>query len=37
MSDTVWEEFSCAVAGTLMGVTAENLAGKYNISREESG
>ena len=35
MSDTVWEGFTCAIAGTHMGMTAENLAEKYNISREE--
>ncbi len=35
MSDTVWEGFTCAIAGTLMGRTAENLAEKYDISREE--
>ena len=35
MSDTVWEGFTCAIAGYLMGKTAENLAEKYNISRQE--
>lgn len=35
MSDTVWEGFTCAIAGVLMGVTAENLASKYQISRDE--
>lgn len=33
--DTVWEGFTCAVSGLIMGMTAENLAEKYNISREE--
>jgi acetyl-CoA C-acetyltransferase len=35
MSDTVWEGFTCAIARMLMGRTAENLAEKYNISRQE--
>jgi acetyl-CoA C-acetyltransferase len=35
MSDTVWEGFTCSISGYLMGITAENLAEKYNISREE--
>jgi acetyl-CoA C-acetyltransferase len=35
MADTVWEGLTCAIAGYLMGVTAENLAEKYNISRQE--
>ena len=29
------EGLSCAIAGYHMGVTAENLADKYNISRQE--
>lgn len=35
MLDTVWEGFTCGACGTLMGMTAENLAQKYGISREE--
>jgi acetyl-CoA C-acetyltransferase len=35
MSDTVWEGFSCAISQIIMGKTAENLAEKYNIGREE--
>ncbi|MFC1670680.1 acetyl-CoA C-acetyltransferase [Spirochaetota bacterium] len=35
MSDTIWEGFTCAVANILMGLTAENLAEKYNITREQ--
>ncbi len=35
MSDPVWEGFTCAVAGMLMGLTAENLAEKYDITRED--
>jgi acetyl-CoA C-acetyltransferase len=34
MADPVWEGFSCAVAGIMMGMTAENLAEKYGITRE---
>jgi len=35
MADTVWEGFTCAIAKTLMGRTAENLVEKYNISRQD--
>jgi len=33
MSDAIWEGFTCAIAKILMGMTAENLVEKYNISR----
>ncbi len=35
MSDAIWEGFTCAVSDTIMGNTAENLAEKHNITREE--
>lgn len=35
MSDSVWEVLTDPVAKIMMGETAENLAQKYNISREE--
>lgn len=35
MTDTVWEGLTCPNTGLIMGITAENLAEKYNISREE--
>lgn len=35
MADPVWEGFTCAVAGIMMGMTAENLAEKYDITREQ--
>ncbi len=35
LSDPVWEGFTCAVAGIMMGMTAENLAEKYDITREQ--
>lgn len=35
MADTVWEGLTCAIARVLMGSTAENLAEKYAISRQE--
>lgn len=35
MLDNIFEGFTCAIAKTLMGVTAENLADKYGITREE--
>ena len=35
MSDTIWEGLTCGISNVLMGRTAENLAEKYNISREE--
>lgn len=33
MSDAIWEGFTCAISKILMGMTAENLVEKYNISR----
>ena len=35
MLDNIFEGFTCAVANMIMGNTAENLAEKYNISRED--
>jgi acetyl-CoA C-acetyltransferase len=35
MGDTIWEGFTCAISKILMGRTAENLAEKYNISRQD--
>lgn len=35
MSDAIWEGFTCAIAKMLMGLTAENLVEKYQISRQE--
>ncbi len=35
MTDTVWEGLTCPNTGLIMGLTAENLAEKYGISREE--
>ena len=35
MTDTVWEGLTCPNTGLIMGITAENLAEKYEISREE--
>lgn len=35
LTDTVWEGLTDPVAHILMGETAENLADKYNITREE--
>ncbi len=35
MTDTVWEGLTCPNTGLIMGITAENLADKYEISREE--
>lgn len=35
MSDTIWEGFTCAVSNNIMGLTAENLAEKYEISRKD--
>jgi len=35
MLDNIFEGFTCAIAKTLMGITAENLADKYGITREE--
>ena len=35
MTDSIWEGLTCPNAGIIMGITAENLAEKYNISREE--
>jgi acetyl-CoA C-acetyltransferase len=35
MTDSVWEGLTCPNTGLIMGLTAENLAEKYGISREE--
>eukprot|EP00049_Salpingoeca_infusionum_P021535 m.3616 g.3616 ORF g.3616 m.3616 type:complete len:402 (-) comp4259_c0_seq1:77-1282(-) len=35
MEDTLWAGLSDSYCGTAMGVTAENLAEKYNISRQD--
>ena len=35
LSDALWEGLTDAYAGTPMGITAENLGAKYNITREE--
>jgi acetyl-CoA C-acetyltransferase len=35
MTDSVWEGLTCPNTGLIMGLTAENLAKKYGISREE--
>ncbi len=35
MADAIWEGFTCAVSDTIMGNTAENLAEKHGITREE--
>jgi len=35
MTDTIWEGLTCPNTGVIMGVTAENLAEKYSITREE--
>ena len=35
MADTIWEGFTCAISKVLMGLTAENLAEKYQISRQD--
>ncbi|GMH65339.1 hypothetical protein TrVE_jg12795 [Triparma verrucosa] len=35
MTDSLWSGLTDSYAGTPMGVTAENLAKKYNITREE--
>ena len=35
MTDSLWEGLTDPNTGTIMGVTAENLAEKYDISREE--
>ena len=35
MTDTIWEGLTCPNTGVIMGITAENLAEKYDISREE--
>ena len=35
MADTIWEGFTCAISEVIMGRTAENLAEKYKISRDE--
>ncbi|MBM4353369.1 MAG: acetyl-CoA C-acetyltransferase [Deltaproteobacteria bacterium] len=35
LTDTVWEGLTCPNTGLIMGITAENLAEKYSITREE--
>ena len=35
LTDTIWEGLTCPNAGIIMGITAENLAEKYEITREE--
>ena len=35
MGDSLWDGLTDAHAGCPMGITAENLASKYNISRQE--
>ena len=35
MEDTLWQGLTDMLAGLPMGITAENLAEKYGISREE--
>ena len=35
MTDSIWEGLTCPNKGIIMGVTAENLAEKYGITREE--
>jgi acetyl-CoA C-acetyltransferase len=35
MADGVWEGLTDSFSGLIMGLTAENLAAKYNISRQE--
>ncbi len=35
MTDTVWEGLTCPNTGLIMGITAEHLAEKYEITREE--
>jgi len=35
MTDSIWEGLTCPNTGIIMGVTAENLAEKYEITREE--
>lgn len=35
MTDTVWEGLTCPNTGLIMGITAENLAEKYSITRED--
>ena len=35
LTDSLWEGLTDPVKGIIMGITAENLAEKYNISREE--
>jgi len=35
LTDSIWEGLTCPNTGLIMGITAENLAEKYGISREE--
>ncbi len=35
MSDPIWEGFTCAISKNIMGMTAENLVEKHEISRRE--
>jgi acetyl-CoA C-acetyltransferase len=35
MADTVWEGFTCGISSLIMGMTAENLAEKHGLSRED--
>lgn len=35
LTDAVWEGLTCPNTGLIMGITAENLAEKYSITREE--
>lgn len=35
MTDSIWEGLTCPNTGIIMGITAENLAEKYDITREE--
>jgi len=35
MTDSIWEGLTCPNTGLIMGITAENLAAKHGITREE--
>jgi acetyl-CoA C-acetyltransferase len=35
LTDTIWEGLTCPNTGIIMGITAENLAAKYGITREQ--
>jgi len=35
LTDSIWEGLTCPNTGIIMGITAENLAEKYDLSREE--